>query len=99
MVLTPACCWKKRAKWLYALNHTLCDNVNAFIRRKGTVTREGLDAHCKNSGLPNFKRPRDYVFVADVPRSPVGKLLRRKLVANEYELEPNPEHKPEQQQK
>ena len=30
--------------------------------------------------LANFKRPRRYVFVAEVPRSPVGKLLRRKLV-------------------
>jgi 2-furoate---CoA ligase len=61
--------------------------VTAFIRRKSAVTPEELDAHCKNSGLLNFKRPRDYVFVAAVPRSPVGKLLRRKLVANEYELE------------
>lgn len=61
--------------------------VTAFIRRKGPVTPEELDAHCRNSGLLNFKRPREYVFVAGVPRSPVGKLLRRKLVANEYELE------------
>ena len=35
-------------------------------------------------GLANFKRPRRYVFVAEIPKSPVGKLLRRKLVAGEY---------------
>ncbi len=61
--------------------------VTAFIRRKAPVTPDELDAHCRNSGLLNFKRPREYVFVAEVPRSPVGKLLRRKLVANEYQLE------------
>jgi 2-furoate---CoA ligase len=61
--------------------------VTAFIKRKAPVTGEELDAHCVASGLANFKRPRGYVFVAEVPRSPVGKLLRRKLVANEYEAE------------
>ncbi|TMJ79375.1 MAG: hypothetical protein E6G78_22535, partial [Alphaproteobacteria bacterium] len=39
------------------------------------------------SGLANYKRPRRYVFVKTIPRSPVGKLLRRKLVAGEYEPE------------
>lgn len=39
-------------------------------------------------GLANFKRPRRYVFVNAIPRSPVGKLLRRKLVAGEYEPQP-----------
>jgi 2-furoate---CoA ligase len=62
-------------------------SVTAFIKRKGQVTAEELDAHCRTSGLANFKRPRNYIFVMEVPRSPVGKLLRRKLVANEYEAE------------
>ena len=44
-------------------------------------------AFCRGSGLANFKRPRRYVFVADIPKSPVGKLLRRKLVAGEFEAE------------
>ena len=39
------------------------------------------------SGLANFKRPRRYVFVETIPKSPVGKLLRRLLVAGEYEPE------------
>jgi 2-furoate---CoA ligase len=61
--------------------------VTAFIKRKAAVTGEELNEHCVTSGLANFKRPRGYVFVKEVPRSPVGKLLRRKLVANEYEPE------------
>ncbi|MDE2374490.1 MAG: hypothetical protein KGL96_09690, partial [Hyphomicrobiales bacterium] len=46
-----------------------------------------LDAYCRSSGLANFKRPRRYEFVAEIPKSPVGKLLRRKLVAGEYRTE------------
>jgi 2-furoate---CoA ligase len=62
--------------------------VAAFIKRRAGVTEEALDQHCRTSGLANFKRPRRYVFVDDIPKSPVGKLLRRKLVAGEYQ----PEH-------
>jgi 2-furoate---CoA ligase len=62
--------------------------VTAFIKRSAAVTDAELDEHCRTSGLANFKRPRAYVWVVDVPRSPVGKLLRRKLTANEYEPEP-----------
>jgi 2-furoate---CoA ligase len=62
--------------------------VTAFIKRSTAVTDTELDEHCRTSGLANFKRPRAYVWVVDVPRSPVGKLLRRKLSANEYEPEP-----------
>jgi 2-furoate---CoA ligase len=37
--------------------------------------------------LAGFKRPRRYVFVETIPKSPVGKLLRRMLVAGDYEPE------------
>ena len=61
--------------------------VVAFVRRRATIDDAELDAFCRASGLANFKRPRRYVFVAAIPKSPVGKLLRRKLVAGEYEPE------------
>ncbi|WP_314190402.1 long-chain fatty acid--CoA ligase (plasmid) [Paracoccus yeei] len=65
--------------------------VTAFIRRHDpSLTPEMLDEHCKHSGLANFRRPRSYVFVHEIPRSPVGKLLRRCLVAGEYEPEKLP---------
>jgi len=60
--------------------------VAAFIKRRAAVEADELDAFCRSSGLANFKRPRRYVFVAEIPKSPVGKLLRRKLVAGEYEI-------------
>ncbi len=61
--------------------------VVAFVQRASAVTAEELDRHCKVSGLANFKRPRRYEFVKAIPKSPVGKLLRRQLVAGEYEPE------------
>jgi 2-furoate---CoA ligase len=62
--------------------------VAAFIRPRREVADAELDTHCRTSGLANFKRPRRYVFVREIPKSPVGKLLRRKLVAGEYEPSP-----------
>jgi 2-furoate---CoA ligase len=59
--------------------------VVAFIKTKSEVTSECLDQHCRGSDLVNFKRPREYVFVREIPKSPVGKILRRKLIAGEYE--------------
>jgi 2-furoate---CoA ligase len=61
--------------------------VCAFVKRGGDVTADALDAFCRASGLANFKRPRRYIFVAAIPKSPVGKLLRRKLVAGDYQPE------------
>ncbi len=59
--------------------------VTAFVRSGADVTREELDAWCRQSGLANFKRPRAYIFVDAIPKSPVGKILRRMLVAGEYQ--------------
>ncbi len=59
--------------------------VVAFVKAKGRVDADALDAHCRGSALPNYKRPREYVFVKAVPKSPVGKILRRLLVSGEYE--------------
>jgi 2-furoate---CoA ligase len=61
--------------------------VAAFVRRGDTVDRAALDAWCRQSRLADYKRPREYVFVVDIPKSPVGKILRRLLVAGEYGTE------------
>ncbi|MBN8972082.1 MAG: AMP-binding protein [Rhizobiales bacterium] len=58
--------------------------VAAFIKRGALVDATELNQFCQDSGLANFKRPRRFVFVEDVPKSPVGKLLRRQLVAGDY---------------
>jgi 2-furoate---CoA ligase len=61
--------------------------VAAFIKRCAPVDHDTLDVFCRTSGLASFKRPRQYIFVDAIPKSPVGKLLRRKLVAGEYAAE------------
>jgi 2-furoate---CoA ligase len=63
--------------------------VVAFVKRAGSVDVATLDAWCRQSDLANFKRPRDYVFVREVPKSPVGKILRRQLVAGDFQPEPS----------
>ncbi len=60
--------------------------VVAFIKPKADVSFAELDQYCKTTDLANFKRPRDYVLVAELPKSPVGKILRRKLAAGEYQV-------------
>jgi 2-furoate---CoA ligase len=64
--------------------------VTAFVKRRGPVTEQDLEQFCRTSGLANFKRPRRFVFVDGLPKSPVGKLLRRLLVAGDYQREQMP---------
>ena len=46
----------------------------------GSATEEELDAHCLASEtLARFKRPREYRFVEELPKSASGKILRRLL--------------------
>jgi 2-furoate---CoA ligase len=59
--------------------------VVAFVKLKAAADAASLDAYCRQSTLPNYKRPREYVFVKAVPKSPVGKILRRKLIAGEFD--------------
>ena len=59
--------------------------VTAFVARKAPVDAEALDAFARASSLAGFKRPRRFVFVRTIPKSPVGKLLRRKLKDGDYE--------------
>lgn len=55
--------------------------VTAFVvPKKLNLTAEELDRYCREgSQLARFKRPREYIFVQEIPKSPVGKILRRTL--------------------
>jgi 2-furoate---CoA ligase len=54
--------------------------VVAYVVVDGEATAEQLDAFCLASGtLARFKRPREYRFVPELPKSPSGKILRRML--------------------
>ncbi len=61
--------------------------VAAFVTRTRPVDAHALDAHCRSSALADFKRPRAYIFVRAIPKSPVGKILRRLLIAGDYEAD------------
>jgi len=53
--------------------------VTAFVKINGPANEQQLDTYCRESNLANFKRPRAYIFVDEIPKSPVGKILRRDL--------------------
>jgi acyl-CoA synthetase (AMP-forming)/AMP-acid ligase II len=52
----------------------------AIVRRDPALTAEVLDRFCMDSpDLADFKRPRHYFFVEDIPANPTGKVERGKL--------------------
>ena len=54
--------------------------VVAYVVARRRLTAEELDAFCLASDtLARFKRPREYRFVSELPKSPSGKILRRML--------------------
>ncbi len=53
--------------------------VACVVAEPGT-TAEGLDAFCLSyTELARYRRPREYRFVDALPKSPSGKILRRRL--------------------
>lgn len=60
--------------------------VTAFIvPASPEVSSDEIDRFCARHGeLARFKRPRRYVFVESIPRSPTGKLLRSVLREGVY---------------
>ncbi len=63
-----------------AADERLGHRVVAVVVAEAGVTAEALDAHCLASDtLARFKRPREYRFVGELPKSPSGKILRRML--------------------
>ncbi len=72
--------------------------VAAFVVAREPLTAEALDAHCRAGALADFKRPHRYVFVEEIPKSPVGKILRRLLTAPPLPT-PGPSATPQRQRK
>ena len=63
-----------------APDERLGQRVVACVAAADDVTAEALDAHClASTTLARFKRPREYRFVDELPKSPSGKILRRFL--------------------
>ena len=58
----------------------LGQRVVAIVVPAGEVDADALDAWCLSSAtLARFKRPREYRFVDELPKSASGKILRRML--------------------
>jgi 2-furoate---CoA ligase len=69
-----------------APDERLGQRVVACVVAADGVTAEVLDAHClASTTLARFKRPREYRFVHELPKSPSGKILRRLLREEEVE--------------
>ncbi|MCP1726546.1 long-chain acyl-CoA synthetase [Natronospira proteinivora] len=55
--------------------------VWAFVvKRDDSLTESELAAHCKTN-LAGYKRPRKFIFRDELPKTPVGKVLRKELRA------------------
>jgi fatty-acyl-CoA synthase len=56
------------------------ESLRAFlvVRPGHAVTADEVIAYCR-AGLADFKRPREVRFVAELPRNPTGKVLKREL--------------------
>ena len=64
--------------------------VTAFVVGKTgeapEVTIAKVDRYARNeSGLPSMKQPKRYVVIDQIPKSAVGKILRRRLTAGEFQ--------------
>ena len=55
-------------------------HVAAIVRRDAALTAEALDRFCLDSpDLADFKRPRLYFFIDEIPANPTGKVERGTL--------------------
>ena len=55
------------------------EELHAFVvRRDASLTAQDVLAHCARH-LTGYKRPRTVHFVSELPKSPIGKILRREL--------------------
>lgn len=66
------------------------ETVKAYIVLKegASVTEEALNKFCREQ-LASFKVPRHYEFRTELPKTAVGKILRRTLIAEEKKKQEN----------
>ena len=48
------------------------------VRGDGTISESDILEHCRK-GLTIYKQPKKIVFISEIPKNNVGKILRRKL--------------------
>jgi acyl-CoA synthetase (AMP-forming)/AMP-acid ligase II len=52
--------------------------LKAYVVKKGSVSESALKKHVKEN-LAGYKVPREIAFIAELPRNPAGKVLKREL--------------------
>lgn len=72
-------------KWGHAVTAFVVPGAGA--QNPAEQARQIADWTRAQSGLAAYKRPKRVVLIEAVPKSPVGKILRRELVAGHYEAQ------------
>lgn len=54
------------------------ESVRAFVVAAGAPTSDELILHCRDR-LASFKKPREVIFVSELPKNATGKILKREL--------------------
>ncbi len=49
-----------------------------IVKQDPSLTKEQVIAYCRQN-LTGYKMPKEIVFVDSIPKTPVGKILRREL--------------------
>jgi long-chain acyl-CoA synthetase len=49
-----------------------------IVRKDPNLTKEQVVKYCRQQ-LTGYKMPREIIFVDSIPKTPVGKILRREL--------------------
>ncbi|PAU74572.1 AMP-binding protein [Halomonas salipaludis] len=62
--------------------------VRAYIVTRGELDRETVTAHCRQH-LARYKVPKQVAFIDDLPKSPIGKVLRKDLRADYLKKHPD----------
>lgn len=55
------------------------ERVVGFVETDGELTEEELDQHCQDTDFEDFKRPKEYIFVDEMPMNETGGVERKKL--------------------
>jgi long-chain acyl-CoA synthetase len=63
------------------------EKLKAVLVTSSTCTRKDVLDHC-SAKLADFKRPRVIEFRTEIPKSPLGKILRKYLIENYNEQKP-----------
>ncbi|MDR5907613.1 AMP-binding protein [Franzmannia qiaohouensis] len=62
--------------------------VRAYIVTRGELDRDTVKAHCRQH-LARYKVPKQIEFIDDLPKSPIGKVLRKDLRADYLKEHPD----------